>query len=96
MINEIITQAVAKVWKYYHMECKYFYRRDESKPVIGGSPLHITESLCLLKTRDLQTKFSIYNTLFEKGLQGSMFTDDCPIANSNSWKECPFYEAQET
>lgn len=78
------------------MKCKYLYKREQRIPVIGGSPLHITENMCLLKMRDLQTKSEIYGTLFEKGLQGSMFTDDCPVAYSNNWVECPFYQKEES
>jgi hypothetical protein len=76
------------------MKCKYLYKREQSIPVIGGPVVHITENMCLLKMRDLQTKFKIYDSLLEKGLQGSVFEDDCPVANSNNWVECTFYEEE--
>lgn len=75
------------------MKCKYFDERTTEVPVIGQTePIKIREDICLIKMRDIEMKLRIYQTLFEKGLQGSMFTDDCPVARSSKWDECSFYE----
>ncbi len=75
------------------MKCKYYTVKYYN--VNGGSPLRVTEYLCLLKMRDSQMKIKVCTALFNNGLQGSMFTDDCPVAVSNRWTECPFYEEEE-
>lgn len=77
------------------MSCKYYRHRILNVPVIGqAEPIHIQEELCLLKFQSIQKKVEVYQVLFEKGLQGGMFSDDCPFGRDKKWKECPFYESE--
>lgn len=76
------------------MKCKYYNRRTQQITFIGGKTT-IEENLCMLKMQSLEQKLQIYDALFRKHLQGSFVGDDCPVAATGKWNECPFFEPVE-
>lgn len=75
------------------MVCKYYYRRNENIPCLGGDVVHSSVDLCLLKQQSEQKRVEIYSRLFEKELEGSSIGDNCPVALTDKWKECDYFEA---
>ncbi|HUT55808.1 MAG TPA: hypothetical protein VM658_20625 [bacterium] len=75
------------------MPCKFFRKSTLEIPVLSQSePVLLKEDICLLKLYSIDKKLEVYQSLFKKGLQGSMFSDDCPVGRNDKWDECDYYE----
>lgn len=71
--------------------CRYAQGHTSAHPQIGGEPLIVRQENCALKMQSSLKQLEVYQALFEKGLEGSMVSNICPIAASGNWKDCPFY-----
>lgn len=74
------------------MKCKYLRRRTQKISELGGKQHIIQEDLCQLKLQDILKRNEIYSILFKKGLERSLVGNNCPVARTNKWSECPYFE----
>ena len=74
------------------MVCKYFEIVVKSHGQLGGPNITSRSPECKLKKSNPQMQLAIYSALFDKGLEGSFVTNDCPVASQNLWTECPYFE----
>jgi len=73
------------------MKCIHLREQTANIKQIGLSTITQGEYLCLLKMQSEAKQIEIYQTLFEKGLEGSILSDVCPIVPSNNWNACPYF-----
>ena len=74
--------------------CRSAIERLARIPQIGGPPMVHSEVHCGLKLQGEHEKISVYQRLFEAGLEGSMMTTICPAAAGGRWSFCPFREQE--
>lgn len=72
------------------MSCRFLVIRVESIDQAGtpSSPNRIY--LCSLKLENEQKRFAIHQTLYDKGIEGDYVTDNCSMASSGNWTDCPY------
>lgn len=73
------------------IDCKYLQKEPKDISCQSGEVSITSRNVCFQKRSAEHLKTHIYNKLFEKGLEGSFVTDECPIAGKTEWNNCPFY-----
>ncbi len=75
------------------MQCRFLIIKGEN--ISGDSepiPQLRLKYLCNLKQQGEKQRDFISKVLYQKGIGGPDYTDDCPFGNKNN-PECPFYIA---
>lgn len=49
-----------------------------------------------IKMKGESQQLKVYQALFEKGLEGPMVSNICPVAASGRWRKCPYDTASGT
>lgn len=73
------------------MPCKFLITRFNSISQMGPPSLPKGIYLCSLKLENEQQRFAIHQVLSEKKVEGRYVTDNCPVASSCNWEDCPYY-----
>jgi hypothetical protein len=73
------------------MECKYLDVVTQTVRGIGSQSQIIRIYECSLKKQSQLMQIEIYHALFQKGLEGSFVSNDCPVAEIKQWNECPYF-----
>lgn len=72
--------------RHYHHEVRFF------KP-FSGNPIPIRQHRCTVLESSFDARVKVQDALVPKGLAGSQFPTECPIATFSSaeWSLCPYY-----
>lgn len=73
------------------MHCRFLITRVNSISQIGPASLSRHVYLCSLKLENEQQRFTIHQILSEKGVEERYVTDNCPLAATGKWVDCPYY-----
>lgn len=74
------------------MICKHLRVESTRHNFLGGDSLMNAVCYCRLKERSQGHQLQVYDALFKQGLEGSMLTNVCPVAETGRWVMCPFYK----
>lgn len=69
--------------------CQHLITTREEIQTIGDT-ISLVKKDCAIKMRSRMDLLKVYSALFKKGLEGSMLTNCCPVADREAWSECPF------
>ena len=74
------------------MNCRHLRVESTRHNFLGGDSLVNTVCNCRLKEQSQGHQLQVYQALFSQGLEGSMLTNVCPVAETGQWAKCPFYQ----
>lgn len=71
--------------------CKHAVEKVIQINQLGDSALYQRIFECLLKKSSQQAQLEVFEELSRRQLEGNMLTDECPVASTDQWTQCPFY-----
>jgi hypothetical protein len=75
------------------MACRFYRSHRQIVHAIGGDNGIVILDGCLLKAGNEEKQIEMYEKLHALKLDQGLIGDDCPLAASGRWQECPYYES---
>ena len=76
------------------VRCRHAVTKIVSVNQFGGDPIMESITNCRVKQQGSLGRVEVYQHLFDKGLENSLITNACPLAESGEWGKCAFYEPE--